>query len=135
MVFNATEQEGILSAVEDSGIEVLGQTNAETSNIKEVIELLKEERSREVEGDQRDPAAVGTKEFEHVEMDESMYEGRTCSCNEKIIRYFAYRLVYICMLKLSHVISRQPWCGGPKSREKLHIIIVIPGTKQHFPES
>ena len=77
VVFNATEQEGILSAVEDSGIEVLGQTNAETSNIKEVIELLKEEQSREGEGDQREPAAVGTKEFEHVEMDESMYEGRT----------------------------------------------------------
>ena len=77
VVFNATEQEGILSAVEDSGIEVLGQTNAETSNIKEVIELLKEEQSRESEGDQPDPAAVGTKEFEHAEMDESMYEGRT----------------------------------------------------------
>ena len=77
VVFNATEQEGILSSVEESGIEVLGQTNAETSNIKEVIELLKEEQSREGEGDQQDPAAVGTKEFEHVEMDESMYEGRT----------------------------------------------------------
>ena len=76
VVFNATEQEGILSAVEESGIEVLGQSNAETSNIKEVIELLKEEQSQEGEGDQRDPAA-GTNGFEHVEMDESMYEGRT----------------------------------------------------------
>ena len=76
VVFNATEQEGILSAVEESGIEVLGQTNAETSNIKEVIELLKGEQSREGEGDQRDSAA-GTNGFEHVEMDESMYEGRT----------------------------------------------------------
>ena len=81
MVFKAAEQEGILSAVEESGIEVLGQTNAETSNIIEVIELLKKEQSREGEGDRQDSEATNRIEF--LEADESMYEGRTSSSTEE----------------------------------------------------
>ena len=82
VVFNATEQEGILSAVEESGIEVLGQTNAETSNIIEVIELLKAEQSREGEEDQQDSDA--TKRLEFLETDESTYQGRTGSSKENM---------------------------------------------------
>ena len=81
VVFKAAEQEGILSAVEESGIEVLGQTNAETSNIIEVIELLKKEQSREGEGDRQDSEATNRIEF--LEADESMYEGRTSSSTEE----------------------------------------------------
>ena len=75
VVFKTTEQEEILSAVEESGVDVLGQTNAETSNIIEVIEMLKEEQSREGEGDHQDSEA--TKRLEFLETDESMYQGRT----------------------------------------------------------
>ena len=63
VVFKAAEQEGILSAVEESGVEVLGQTNAETSNIIEVIELLKKEQSREGEGDRQNSEATNRLEF------------------------------------------------------------------------
>ena len=92
VVFKAAEQEGILSAVEESGIDVLGQTNAETSNIVEVIEMLKRERGQEEsEGDHRDVGATASLEF--LETDESMYEGKTGSTIE---RAALYRLVYIC---------------------------------------
>ena len=82
VVFKAAEQEGILSAVEESGVEVLGQTNAETSNIIEVIELLKKEQSREGEGDRQNSEATNRLEF--LETDESMYEGRTSSSKETL---------------------------------------------------
>ena len=82
VVFKAAEQEGILSAVEESGVEVLGQTNAETSNIIEVIELLKKEQSREGEGDSQNSEAANRLEF--LETDESMYEGRTSSSKETL---------------------------------------------------
>ena len=108
VVFNATEQEGILSAVEESGIEVLGQTNAETSNIIEVIELLKAEQSREGEEDQQDSDATIRLEF--LETDENTYQGRTGSSKENMQSDSVYRRVYICVFKLRYVIS--PSCGA-----------------------
>ena len=73
VVFKATEQEDILAAVEESGIEVLGQSNAETSNIVEVIEMLQREQSGEEGACQDSDATIN---LEYFETDESMYQGK-----------------------------------------------------------
>ena len=116
VVFKATEQEEILSAVEESGVDVLGQTNAETSNIIEVIEMLKEEQSREGEGDRQDSEATNRLEF--LETDESMYEGRTSSSKETL---YIDLSIFVC---LNFAVSLH----ANASVELLSLY-------QHFPES
>ena len=92
VVFNATEQEDILAAVEESGIEVLGQSNAETSNIVEVIEMLKREQSGEEDCHDSD----ATKKLEYFETDESMYQGKPGSNKMNANRQHTLTHVFVC---------------------------------------